>query len=489
MAGGRKVRNSDKIIYVMLGIYLLAVFSRYTPSSFMFYNISIFICVVACVVWMVSIRIRIVEKPQRFRLYSIAFLILFLHVTQICKYNIFAGEGTVERLLWYAYYIPTTLAPLVSLYISVMIEKASKDRLPRPLLLLIVPAIIQIILIMTNDYHQFAFSFNPGFENWQSDYGHEALFYISTIWSYLIFLISFIIVLKKSFMRKSKKAAFTGLFIGILHYALTFILFFDTADNLKVFGTVPITAPMLYSMTFIIFWESLIHFRLFPSNSGYDEIFNIADISAYISDKKGDVILRSESRTDADTEDLRRHSEGILGGYISWSEDISTINALNKSLREVGDELREGNALLIEEAEVKANRARLQIKNEIYDDIAAYMSPHFKIIENLLKEADNAPEEEFRNRLLRACFKTCYIKRDSNLMLIMKSGEDIAREDFTIAVKELFDMAKTAGIPCGIRIGNILSLSNEEMIEVFEYCQKTLWEAFETGSEVRIIWN
>ena len=165
------------------------------------------------------------------------------------------------------------------------------------------------------------------------------------------------------------------------------------------------------------------------------------------------------------------------------------INELNRNLKEVGDELREGNALLIEEAEVKAKSAKLKVKNEIYDEIAGYMRPHFEIIEKSLKGAEELPEEEFRKRLIISCFEACYIKRGANLLLMVKSGEDIKERDFEIAITELFDFAKMAGIKCGLRICDYEDLTNEKMIDIYEYSRKVLYDAFESGSEVRVLWS
>ncbi len=482
-------KSDDYAIYVIIAIYLAAILGRYTPGAFMSYNFSIFSCFVACVIWIVYISSRIVEPRLRNFLYSIALLLMFLHFTQLCKYTIFSGAEVYERRMWYAYYIPTTLVPLISLYISVMAGKPQGQKMPAYLKLLSIPALVQIVLFMTNDYHQLVFSFNEGFVNWNKDYSHGILYYINIIWTYLLILISFIVILEKSFRKASKKGAFAGLMIAVFHYALTLVLFFNTSDNLKVFGIVPITMPMVYSMTFIIFWETMIHFKFFPSNSGYAEIFNIADISAVIKNKKGKTVLESRNKIDTDPENIKQHSKTIMGGTIYWSEDISRINLLNKRLKEVGEELRESNALLIEEAEVKARSAKLKVKNDIYDEISGYMKPHFGIIERSLKDTDDLSEEEFRKRLIIACFEACFIKRGANLLLVVKSGENIKKRDFAIAVNELFDYAKMAGINCGLRICDYEDLTNEKMIDIYEYSRKALFDAFETGSEVRVLWR
>ncbi len=487
MPGENKIRKNDNVIYGIVILYLVAILCRYTPASFLYQNASIYMCFVACVVWLVYVRTRIVEKRQRYLLFAIGILLVFLHLSQICKYSIFSGVDLIERMLWYAYYIPTTLIPIISLCLSVIIGRARKEALPGFIKILIILAVVQVILIMTNDLHQLAFSFNEGFFDWRHDYHHEIIFYINTAWSYILIFVSFLIMLQKSFRHQYKKAAITGLFIALLHYGVNLFLFFNISDNLKVFGVVPITAPMLYSMTFILFWESMIHFRLIPSNSGYGEIFDIADISAVIRDKSGRTVHKSQTRTEDKTENIKRHRKEILGGEISWIEDLTTITNLNRSLEEVGDELREGYGLLIEEANVKAKRAKLKVKNEVYDEIGSYMGPHFDIIEKNLEGAEDLPEEEFRRRLGIACFEACFVKRGSNLLLAIKTGEVINTEDFAIAIRELFDSANRTGIKCEIGAFDMDVLNNRQMIAILEYAQGQLFEAIKEKRSIKLM--
>jgi hypothetical protein len=483
----KRFRKNDNVIYGIVILYLVAILCRYTPGSFLLYNASIYMCFVACVVWLVYVRIRIVEKRQRYLLFAIGILLVFLHLSQICKYSIFSGIDTVERMLWYAYYIPTTMVPVISLWLSVVNGSTRREKLPVYIKILLVLALVQIILIMTNDLHQLVFSFNKGIENWSRDYSHGIVFYINTAWSYLLIFASFLIILQKSFQHQYRKAAITGLLIAVLHYAINLILFFDTSDNLKVFGVVPITAPMLYSMTFILFWESMIHFRLIPSNTGYGEIFDIADISAVIRDKSGRKVHESQARIGERTENIKRHRKEILGGEISWIEDLTTISNLNRSLEEVGDELRQGYGLLIEEANVKAKRAKLKVKNEVYEEIGSYMSPHFDIIEKSLEGAEELPEEEFRKRLGLVCFEACFVKRGSNLLLATKTGEVIKTEDFAIAMREILDSANRTGISCEIEAFDMEALNNRQMIDTFEYAQKHLFKAIEEKKNIKLI--
>ncbi len=487
LSGEKRFRSNDNVIYEMIILYLVAILCRFTPDSFLFYNMSIFMCFVACVVWMVFVRIRIAEKRQRYLMFAIGILLVFLHLSQICKYTIFSGIDLMDRMLWYAYYIPTTLVPIISLCLSVITGRARGDKLPVFIKFLIFLALAQAVLIMTNDLHQLIFSFDEGVGEWRHDYRHEILFYFNTAWSYLLILASFLIILQKSFSRHFKKAAVTGLVIALFHYGINLLLFFDASNNLRIFGVVPVTAPMLYSMTFILFWESMIHFRLIPSNTGYGEIFDIADISAVIRDKSGRTVRRSQTRTGEKPENYKRHRKDITGGEVSWIEDLSSITSLNQSLEEVGDELREGYGLLIEEANVKAKRAKLKVKNEVYDEIGSYMSPHFEIIEKSLRGAEELPEEEFRERLCLACFEACFVKRGAYLLLAIKTGEIIRTEDFDIVIRELLDSANRAGIHCEMNSIDAEPLYNRQLISIFEFAQKELLKAIKEKKNVRLL--
>ncbi len=502
----RRVGSGDNIIYVLLLMYLGVVLVRYIPRGAFTHNHYIYCCFLVCVVWLVSIRLRFVENRQRHFLYAIAFLLIIFHLIQICKYSLFEGYDAAERLMWYLYYVPITLLPLISLCLSVMTGRSAREKMPLWLNALFIPALVQIVLFVTNDYHQLVFSFNEGFANWNTDYKRQVLFYINQIWFYFLVIASFFIILKKSFRRSSKISSFAGVVVAVFHLCLYVALFVNPSENLKVFGEVPITMPVLYNMTFILFWESMIHLKLIPSNYGYYDIFDIADISAILTDEDGKIVKRSATEVYGIPEEIRInpvnqpvyldedkkiYSRNVMGGRIFWEEDVSAINNLNRDLQEKGESIKDGNALLIEEARVKAERAKLHVENDIYDEIAVYMRPHLDIIEKCLEGADDLPEEEFRKRLYLSCFEATFVKRGSNLILLTKSKTPIPRGDYKIAVSELFTYAGLSGaqVSGGVMITGDRNLSDDRMLIAFKAVEKLLYAAFGCKCKARITFD
>ncbi len=124
-----RFKTENTIIYLLI-IYLLGFICRFLPGTLMLINASSLFYCFAVIVWMVAIRERFITRDIRNLFYAIAILILFLHLSQICKYSVFSSPF-ILRHLWYAYYIPFTLIPLFSLTVALRIGKGTGEHLHR----------------------------------------------------------------------------------------------------------------------------------------------------------------------------------------------------------------------------------------------------------------------------------------------------------------------------------------------------------------------
>lgn len=77
---------------------------------------------------------------------------------KVMKYYI-CTDVNVSRYFWYLYYLPLVGIPLYTLFASLFIGKTEDYRLKWQVKLLYIPAALLFLMIMTNDLHEFAFSF------------------------------------------------------------------------------------------------------------------------------------------------------------------------------------------------------------------------------------------------------------------------------------------------------------------------------------------
>ena len=93
-----------------------------------------------------------------------AVLWLFLRTV---KYRFF-NDDTVTRYLWYLYYLPMLLIPLLSVFVAASLGKPENYRLPGWTRWLYMPMGALVLLVLTNDVHQCVFSFPSAAVMWES---------------------------------------------------------------------------------------------------------------------------------------------------------------------------------------------------------------------------------------------------------------------------------------------------------------------------------
>lgn len=495
-------RFSDKTIYVLACIYVLAILGRYTSGAFLTANLSILLCCVACAVWMNAVNQRFIVLRQRQILYAIAILIVFMHISQLCKYNIFSFSDFLRRQFWYSYYIPLDVIALLSFYMALRIGVNEDRPLNKTLYYLIIPCTAICVLIQTNDLHQLAFRFQDGFTDWESSYTHGPVFYISMIWMYGLITISFFTVLIKSYRGISFKRLLFASILVVAHYFLTVVLYSDASDNLKIAGVIPITMPMLCNMTYILFWESLIHNGIIPSNSDYAGIFDISGISAQITEADGTVVLRSGKAIRSIPAELKEstakyammlddntklYADDIPGGRIYWQEDISAVNELGNRLRETNEALKTNNAMLVEQAGIRREQAKLEIQNTIYDEIARSVSPYMRRIEDTLSDVGALSEPEFKDRLRSVCVLGAYVKRYSNMLLIVRSGNRLKPEELILAIKEILSYVSIGPVSAEVKLVTDGSIDDFTLLDAYRAVSEIIFIAYEHISNMRVL--
>ena len=97
---------------------------------------------------------------------SAALMLLWMTLRAI-KYNSPADINTYGRYLWYSYYIAMVFLPLMMFFAMLNIGKPENTNNRK--YLLIIPAAVLVLLVMTNDFHQLAFVFEPDFHNWNNN--------------------------------------------------------------------------------------------------------------------------------------------------------------------------------------------------------------------------------------------------------------------------------------------------------------------------------
>lgn len=401
--------------------------------------------------WGFSIYNRIMHTHIRFYLLSIAFLMSLWIFFRSLKNNPIGFDDTMARLLWYSYYIPIILIPLMSFLTSLSIGKSENRPLFRGHYYLCVPALLLIGLTLTNDFHQKAFSFYQGFAKWSSTYSYGVIYYIILIWVLGLSLATLWLLYKKSYIPFTKKRTLMPLAIIAVGLGYTF-LYMSDMSSIGV-GFIEMTAMLCFLVAAI--WESYIQTGLLPSNANHGLFFERSSLQAQIFDLNDNLRYGSHSiPTNIATATSDSPSPGhwvlhtwpLQGGYALWHEDTTSLATLIESLEITKDELKKGVELLKSEIDAKAMKAHINEENRLYDLIFSHISPQLQEIQEILDMAmdmDLKSDLKIQQELLkRINLLGIHIKRKGNLILIQESNNSISSQELSYSLKEMFDSLK-----------------------------------------------
>ena len=424
------------LVLTAAALRALALEAEYPPLNklLLFTRTSLYIGLF--VVWGFSVSSRIMQAQVRRILISVSALMLFWLAIREIKFR-FVISPPVIRYIWYSYYIPILLIPLLALFVSLSLGKAESYRLPKWTGLLYLPAICLIWLMLTNDFHQLAFVFPKGAEVWNDiDYSYGIVFYLAVLWAAGCSLCALLVMLSKSRIPQSKKY----MWIPLLPFAVAFIYMTLYSLRIPFLMTYIGDVAVMNCLSFAGFFEACIQCGLIQSNSRYKDLFDASvNLPLQIVDKDYRVFYASGSAEKISRESIvaaeshpiilnnkkRLSTMPVDGGYAVWTEDISALLNAREELADLREELKERNALLQLEYEKEREHGKTEEQNRLYDLLERSTQSRLSEIDLLVKEYRNEQDEDKKKNILaRIMVLGSYIKRRKNFVL-SSYAEDI----------------------------------------------------------------
>lgn len=476
----RKVDKTKLLTVIGIIIFLFGgavrIFSHLTSSADNYMeNFDVIIFSGLIIGWGVSVSYRIVQKNIRTCLVISATLMLLWMALRAIKYNSPADINTYGRYLWYSYYIAMVFLPLMMFFAMLNIGKPENTNNRK--YLLIIPAAVLVLLVMTNDFYQLAFVFEPDFHNWNKQYSYGPVYYVIVVWIFILVLSSIVLSINRCRISATRKKLWIP--IVIILVAIIYTLWNNLNhgySGLRIYNV-----PEVFCFASIALWESLIQIGLVPSNTGYGDFFNASNLNTLIFDNEGNVKYRSKNATNVSKDVVLQNGNSVVideniilkkhnikGGKAVWTEDISAINRINRELSEVKEQISEYNVILKSEAELKKRRAAVTEQNKLYDNITEFIRPQLCDLENILKNIENNSGDISVN-YARACVVNVYIKRISNLLIMAKSRKMLNAFELENSIRELAEYISVYGISCSFFSNVSGEISAEKSIAIFKF--------------------
>ena len=400
--------------------------------------------------WCVSLQRRIINPQVRRSIVAVGALLAFWLTAKVIKYEFIAYRSFwLGRYIWYCYYIPMILVPLLGVFIIDHMGKPEGYRNPRWMNTLCIPAFAILIGIFTNDLHQLAFDFPEGIELYDYEYGYGLLYFAAMAWFVLLGIYFVIMLLRKCRVPGSK--GMQKLPAVIMGGAVIFW----TLYCLGIFRDLDLTVVDCLIISLLL--ESAIQSGLIPSNTNYHAMFRASSISAQIVDRDYQPCFTSASAMPMTRDEMKRigeqpakvghkilHAKPIKGGYVLWQDDVTELDEMMSRLQDAKQQLSKENELLRSELKLKEQQAQVEEKTRLFDRIAKDVAPQLGKMDALL--AQSADPLVAHSAMAKLCVIGSYVKRRSNLLLLGEENRTVHARELEYSIRESLGNLQLASV-------------------------------------------
>ena len=217
-------------------------------------------------IWGVSVYLRCLDYVLRRRLVAVATICALWMIEVILKYKSFTPF--YATVLWYLYYVPMTLIPLLYQLCGLRLAGLEQHRLGRRYCAALwIVAILLIGFVLTNDFHQQVFHFDRTSDTWSNDYTYGWGYFAVLVWTAFNFVAFFILVGRSSSFRIQR-------FSGTAALVLLGGAFFAISYALRVPWAWRLNFSLVYCVLCVVAMEICLDCGVIPS---YHDIAGIFD--------------------------------------------------------------------------------------------------------------------------------------------------------------------------------------------------------------------
>ena len=429
-------------------------------------SIPLLVAAIAFSIWGVLVYLRCLDYVLRRRLVAVATICALWMIEVILKYKSFTPF--YATILWYLYYVPMTLVPLLYQLCGLRLAGLEQHRAGRRYrTALLVAAILLIGFVLTNDFHQQVFHFDRSSDTWSNDYTYGWGYFAVLIWTAFNFVAFFILVGRSASFRIQR-------FSGTAALVLLGGAFFAISYALRVPWAWKLNFSLVYCVLCVVTLEICLDCGVIPSYHDIAGIFDtlpldlkvltrdLQEVYATPVSKPIPAGVREELRAQelghshafavVSNPDVMYRSFPLLGGSALLAQDVSEVNELNRELARRRMELQRQNELLTADYDLKAHLADQEAETLLVQDVDQALARAFEEMYDLLSSlpplTDEASSHERYRMLQRAKMLVAYCKRKGSLTLAQHGESGFDRDRIQLIANELASDLRTIDVDC-----------------------------------------
>lgn len=407
--------------------------------------LSFLIFFVVVVFWGGKVYFTTLHKAVRKTMLTIIAMLILRVALRYVK-ALFDSTSAIGRYIWYSYYIPLLLLPILLLALAWQIDKPeNENRWPRWLGASFIFSMTFILVVLSNDWHQLMFRFSPNFTGWLRNYSYGPAYYLFFGYFSLALLIGVSLLIHKAGKvgRDGLLPMVTALSIGGL---------FFVGDLIGIQFIREMQTPFVSALLLLLFFETALATGFIPSNHKYSKLLAYAPIDMSIISNVGVVFTRTNYQL---VTDYAENSQLISGGVAIERIDIAKEKRLQEALNQKIERLSMQKVFLQKRSQLDDEMTSLLIQKELYSQIDNIVSNKIKTIAQLVDEiVDDEPIEKSRIKLARASVLANYVKSRSNLILTQHEVKTMHGMALYHILSESKRCAKLAGVDLSVHIAD-----------------------------------
>lgn len=429
-------------------------------------SIPLLVAAIAFSIWGVLVYLRCLDYVLRRRLVAVATICALWMIEVILKYKSFTPF--YATILWYLYYVPMTLVPLLYQLCGLRLAGLEQHRAGRRYrTALWVAAILLIGFVLTNDFHQQVFHFDRSSDTWSNDYTYGWGYFAVLIWTAFNFVAFFILVGRSASFRIQR-------FSGTAALVLLGGAFFAISYALRVPWAWKLNFSLVYCVLCVVTLEICLDCGVIPSYHDIAGIFDtlpldlkvltrdLQEVYATPVSKPIPAGVREELRTQelghshafavVSNPDVMYRSFPLLGGSALLAQDVSEVNELNRELAHRRMELQRQNELLTADYDLKAHLADQEAEALLVKDVdqalARALGEMYGLLSSLPPLTDEASSHERYRMLQCAKMFVAYCKRKGSLTLAQHGESGFDRDRIQLIANEMASDLRTIDVDC-----------------------------------------
>ena len=429
-------------------------------------SIPLLVAAIAFSIWGVLVYLRCLDYVLRRRLVAVATICALWMIEVILKYKSFTPF--YATILWYLYYVPMTLVPLLYQLCGLRLAGLEQHRAGRRYrTVLWVVAILLIGFVLTNDFHRQVFHFDRSSDTWSNDYTYGWGYFAVLIWTAFNFVAFFILVGRSASFRIQR-------FSGTAALVLLGGAFFAISYALRVPWAWKLNFSLVYCVLCVVTMEICLDCGVIPSYHDIAGIFDtlpldlkvltrdLQEVYATPVSKPIPAGVREELRAQelghshafavVSNPDVMYRSFPLLGGSALLAQDVSEVNELNRELAHRRMELQRQNELLTADYDLKAHLADQEAEALLVKDVdqalARALGEMYGLLSSLPPLTDEASSRERYRMLQCAKMFVAYCKRKGSLTLAQHGESGFDRDRIQLIANEMASDLRTIDVDC-----------------------------------------